>query len=163
MVLGHSHVMNKNNYTIRQATADDAQIVGSMVNALLCELFTDHFSKDELPEHVEAARSLMSTDHIYAFLAYDGINPVGLCTLHQCAAVYAKGLFGEISELYINPDCRSGGLGAMLIDAAKTFGRQQGWSIIEVGAPDVPRCQRTVDFYLDYGFSEVGPRLEIGL
>ena len=31
---------------------------------------------------------------------------------------------------------------------------------VEVGAPDVPRWQRTVNFYLKEGFVEVGPRLK---
>ncbi len=31
--------------------------------------------------------------------------------------------------------------------------------MLEVGAPSVPKWQRTVDFYLRNGFEEVGPRL----
>jgi hypothetical protein len=38
-------------------------------------------------------------------------------------------------------------------------GHTRHWSMIEVGAPDVPRWQSTVDFYLRRGFVEVGPRL----
>ena len=35
--------------------------------------------------------------------------------------------------------------------------------MIEVGAPDLPRWQRTVDFYKRYGFTEIGPRLAFDL
>jgi hypothetical protein len=35
--------------------------------------------------------------------------------------------------------------------------------MLEVGAPDVPRWQRTVDFYKRNGFKEVGPRLYLPL
>lgn len=37
--------------------------------------------------------------------------------------------------------------------------RGRGWPLLEVGAPAVPKRQRTVDFYLRRGFSIVGPRL----
>ncbi|MFP6745114.1 MAG: hypothetical protein VCB77_08015, partial [Alphaproteobacteria bacterium] len=39
----------------------------------------------------------------------------------------------------------------------RRFRPKLGWLELEVGAPDVPRWQRTVDFYLGYGFKEVGP------
>ena len=32
---------------------------------------------------------------------------------------------------------------------------------MEVGAPDLPSWQRSYDFYLNHGFKEVGPRLEL--
>ena len=33
-----------------------------------------------------------------------GARPVGILTLYECAAVYALGRFGEISELYVAPE-----------------------------------------------------------
>lgn len=156
--------MNVNSFTIRQASADDAHSVGLLVNALLCELAPESHSSNEMPKHIKVARSLLSAGHMYAFLAVNCSNTsVGICTLHQSAAVYANGVFGEISELYIIPEYRSDGLGADMIKTAKNFGRKQGWAILEVGAPNVPRWQRTVNFYLAQGFSEVGPRLSIDI
>ena len=43
---------------------------------------------------------------------------------------------------------------------ANTFSISKGWQFLEVGAPGLPRWQRTVDFYLGNGFSVIGPRLE---
>jgi GNAT superfamily N-acetyltransferase len=80
-------------------------------------------------------------------------EPIGVLTLNECAATHARGRFGEIAELYVVPKARSldvGGVG---------FGREHGWHHLEVGAPAVPRFQRTVGFYLKNGFVEVGPRL----
>ncbi len=152
----------KTKHTIREASSNDSDIVGTLVNALLCELMPQSHYEDQLVDHIEAANSLMSSGYLNALLAYNKHGKaIGVCTMHQCAAVYAKGLFGEISELYIDPDYRSGGLGADFIKAARVFGHSKGWRILEVGAPDVPRWQRTVNFYLSQGFSEVGPRLEI--
>ncbi len=90
-------------------------------------------------------------------------EPVGLLMLNECAAIYAGGKFGEISEFYVATRHRSAGVGALLVDAAADFGRNRGWLELEVGTPDVPRWQRTVDFYLEYGFKEVGPRLGLHL
>ena len=54
-------------------------------------------------------------------------------------------------------------VGAGLLSAALTFARARGWRRLEVGAPAVPRFQRTVNFYVRTGFVEVGPRLSHAL
>lgn len=55
-------------------------------------------------------------------IAVDG-TPVGVLTLNECAAIYAGGKFGEISELYVSPNYRSLGIGVRLVDEAVAFGR----------------------------------------
>ncbi len=84
---------------------------------------------------------------------------VGVLTLNQCTAIYANGNFGEISEFYVKSNWRSSGVGAKLIQAAKKFGMDKGWSELEVGAPPQPTWQRTLDFYISQGFEYSGPRL----
>jgi hypothetical protein len=54
-------------------------------------------------------------------------------------------------------------VGELLISRAREFARGRAWEVLEVGAPDVPRCQRTVDLYLENGFSEVDLRLEMAV
>jgi GNAT superfamily N-acetyltransferase len=54
-------------------------------------------------------------------------------------------------------------LGGALLKAAVAFGHERGWHHLEVGAPTVPRFQRTVTFYPKNGFTEVGPRLRYSL
>ena len=83
----------------------------------------------------------------------------GVVGLNECKAIYAHGAFGEIAELYVEPRFRSAGVGGQLVEAAVAHGRSRNWSMLEVGAPDVPRWQSTVDFYVRRGFVEVGPRL----
>jgi len=80
-------------------------------------------------------------------------------TLNECAAIYAGGKFGEISELYVRPDMRSQGVAQQLLDHAQQEARARGWKRIEVGAPSQPDWHRTLNFYLRNGFDEVGPRL----
>lgn len=151
------------------ATIADAETVGRMVNRLLCELVPDQYSVENSPEHEASARTLLTQGAIWAFLARrddgsdDGGEAVGVLTLHQCHAIYAGGAFGEISELYVTSDFRSHRVGELLIKAAARFARHQGWNTLEVGAPDLPRWQRSVDFYKSQGFVEVGPRLGLDI
>jgi GNAT superfamily N-acetyltransferase len=146
---------------VRRATAADHDRVTSLVLRLLSELFDPvacGYSRETLAPAVE--KLIRDGSGSWALLAHlDQEAPVGILTLNECTAIYAFGRFGEISELYVEPGHRSAGVGAALVDEAIRFGRERGWSLLEVGAPDVPKWQRTVDFYLRHGFSVVGPRL----
>jgi GNAT superfamily N-acetyltransferase len=146
---------------VRQAGAKEFERVGHLVYELLTELYPDAGYKRNV--FVDTAGTLLTgSEGVWSFLAKTPDNrDVGVVTLNECAAIYAGGRFGEISEFYVLPDFRSKGVGALLIEAAVTFGHERGWPHIAVGAPSVPTWQRTVDFYLTYGFDEVGPRLEL--
>ncbi len=151
--------------TIRRARPEDHELVTSMVLSLLTELYDPvelGYSRETL---APAVGKLLQEDTAYwAFLAcLKQGTAVGFIGLNECSAIYAFGKFGEIAELYIEPEHRSAGIGASLVDAAVRLGRERGWSLLEVGAPDVPRWQRTVDFYMRCGFSVVGPRLTLSL
>ncbi len=150
--------------TIRQAEVADGATVGGLVHELLVELFPESRGDFDAAALSEAAGRLMADGLVWSFLAETGDGrAVGVLTLNECAAIYAEGCFGEICELYVAPAHRSARVGALLIDAAAGFGRARRWPAIEVGAPNPPRWRRTVDFYLDYGFTEVGPRLDLRL
>jgi GNAT superfamily N-acetyltransferase len=146
---------------IRKVDRTDSPSVGKMVWALLSELFPDLYNADQLQASVDDI--LGRSSDVFVFMAEENDKAVGLITLNSCTAIYALGDFGEISELYVAPRFRSSGLGARLIATAVDFGLTKGWTMLEVGAPDVPRWQRTVDFYKRNGFKEVGPRLYLPL
>lgn len=147
---------------IKMASPSDSDVVGELVYSLLMEFFAEqsHLFPIEKMKNA-AAELLLPGSGVWSFLAIDGDNVVGMINLNECSAIYAGGRFGEITELYIKPDFRSKKIGEKLISRAKEFAKEKAWEVLEVGAPDVPRCQRTVDFYLKNGFSEIGPRLEI--
>ena len=149
---------------VKHAGVGDADAVGTLVYRLLFELFPEKYAEVDVAVYQTAAKRLLSDKQIRALLAKtaDG-QDVGVLTLNECAAIYAKGTFGEICELYVDADYRSHQVGAALIDAACVIGEEAGWAHLEVGAPDVPRWQRTVDFYTGYGFYIVGPRLHLDL
>lgn len=142
---------------IRKTTAADAGIVARYVHALLSELSPGTpFSQSSLED---TARSLLADGAVIALFAVSNGTPVGLITLNECAAIYAGGRFGEISELYVEPDYRSKGVAPALLAAAAAIGNERGWKRLEVGAPNQPAWARTLAFYLREGFLEVGPRL----
>src|SRR5262249_39171497 len=83
-------------------------------------------------------------------------QPVGVIILSENASIYAGGMFGVITELYVVPAQRSAGVATKLVDAAATLGRKRSWGRIEVGA-----LERSLKFYLSAGFVELGPRLHL--
>jgi len=151
--------------TIRLADNSDANTVATLVRALLCELAGLPADSGNIPDLTQVTATLLSQDGgVWAFLAIDEEGrAIGVLTLTESRAIYAGGKLGVISEFYVKPESRSEGVGPQLLDAAKTFGRERVWGRLEVGAPSLPRWQRTLGFYLNNGFEEVGPRLRLRL
>ena len=147
---------------LRQAETEDAGLVAELIHALIGELAPDNADAALLARYSRTAAELIGKDVGYwAFVAEAPEHgAVGVITLNECAAIYAGGRFGEIPEFYIAPTYRSQGVGALLLDRAMAFAKTRGWARLEVGAPDLPRWSRTVDFYRRQGFVEVGPRLK---
>jgi len=88
---------------------------------------------------------------------------VGVMTLMETFAIYANGNYGVIDEMYTDPEFRSAGVGAALIDAAKEYGRTRGWERIDVTAPESEGWERTRQFYEKNGFAFTGPKLKFVL
>lgn len=147
---------------LRQAGRDDAGTVAELVHPLVGELDPDRADAQLLESYRQVAAAHVGADAGYwAILAEaPAEGGVGLITLNECTAIYAGGRFGEIPELYVAPAYRSRGLGALLLEEAIGFATARCWPRLEVGAPDLPRWQRTVDFYQRHGFVNVGPRLK---
>jgi len=153
----------KSEVTVQQASSRECERVGHLVYELMKELSPgeDH----QRSAFVDAASTLLTgNEGVWSYLAtISAGRDVGVVTLNECAAINWGGRFGEVCELYVVPDFRSKGVGALLIEAAISFGRERGWLGIEVGAPSAPTWQRTIDFYRRNGFEEVGPRLDLTL
>ncbi len=146
---------------IRPATVADAPALGALVTRLLAELHGEAVDPAAIDGATFAAHRLLAEHPGFAaFLAEDSAQrPVAMLTLSECCSLYAGGLFGEIAEFYVDPAWRSHGLGQRMIEAAVEEAKARRWPRLEVGAPDLPRWQRTVDFYKRCGFTEIGPRL----
>ena len=138
-------------------TEDDAPVVAEFVYLLI-----DEFAPNAGPNRqtmTAIAQEVLPLDSVSGFLAKYDNAPVGVVLINECAAIYAGGKFGEISELYVRPEYRSKGIAACLLEVAGKHAEERGWKRLEVGAPAQPAWERTVKFYLREGFEEVGPRL----
>lgn len=147
------------NLTIDEAFEQDHQKVSELVIELLVEL--DPQARDEVKGLGldRVTQRLLHKGQIWVFLARIDRQPIGVLTLHQCAAIYAEGVFGEISELYVKPEYRSSNVGGLLLGAAFKKGRSMAWTRLEVGSLSAIESPRSVKFYRDNGFVETGARL----
>lgn len=146
---------------IRQVGTKDAEMVAGHVAALVAELSPGY--RPDPDAMTATAAELLASGAVTGFAAEDGGAILGLVMLNECAAVYAGGRFGEITELYVAPPFRSQGVAGRLVARAVAFGHARGWQRLEVGAPDQPAWARTLAFYEREGFAEVGPRLRMVL
>lgn len=145
------------NINLRKADSKDARLVASFVVSLLKELAPE--ADISATEIETTASTLLSGNSVVGLLAFAGETPIGLLMLNECAAIYAGGTFGEITELFVTPECRSHGVASSLLEAAIETGKERQWKRLEVGAPGQPAWNRTLNFYLREDFAEIGPRL----
>lgn len=147
---------------IRTAITSDKEVIADLISSLIEELLEDPSISTQCDKYLPTIENFLSVPQgVFIFVAEDehGIAK-GVITLNECRAIYALGVFGEISELYVTKDSRSSGLGEELIIHAKNFAKSKSWRLLEVGTAHLPRWQRSLDFYLGNKFSVVGSRLE---
>lgn len=152
---------------IYRATTIDSTIVSSLIGELLKD-FNERSGSNfliDITKIDETCKDLLTRDNYAAFIAIDQSihKPVGVITISQATAIYNGGDFGVITELYVDRDIRSKGIGKLLIKNALDFGRNQNWTRIEVGAPNKDEWPRTLDFYKRNGFDEKGIKLRISI
>lgn len=149
--------MVKLGVSLDRVSATDVDAVAGLIHELLDELDD---GKGPSRSEVRATTGLLIDNGLaLGVMALVEGEPAGVLMLNQCAAVYAGGRFGEITELYVVPKYRSRGIAPKLIAEAKTIAEEHDWKRLEVGAPPQPAWGRTLSFYLREGFEEVGPRL----
>ena len=149
---------------IIKADIKDSEIVSYLIGNLLSDFNTRSGSDfiintKKLKSIVE---KLIIRNNYGVFIAYDlNQNPIGLITISESFAVYNGGDFGVITELYVDKNNRSKGLGELLLKSAYKFAKTMGWKKIEVGAPDTEEWPRTLEFYNRNGFKTKGTKLRI--
>ena len=148
---------------IKHASTSDSPLVAQQVINLLAELDSLEISSFDLEHYTQVTKKLIREDKIMALLAYNEDEVIGVLTLNPCYAIYNGGEFGEICELYVKSEFRSAKVGKLLIDGAVKIAQQKSWGRIEVGAPSYAEWGRTIAFYKNYGFEEIGPRLGLSI
>lgn len=133
--------------------------VADLIIKLLLELSPQSEAELETMNLPAVARDMLRSLKIYAMMAEIDGSAVGVVTLHECAAVYAGGRFGEISELYVEPDFRGHGIGKQLVTAAFVRAEELGWKRLEVCTPPAKQGKNPIRFYESLGFVDIGSRL----
>ena len=150
------------NYRIELLSLKDAGIVFDWVLRLLKELGEEGEELGALA-HDKVLRAWKERENKYHVFAAknEGGEILGILTLSTAFAIYANGEYGVIDEMYVAPGHRSEGIGALLVNTAAAFGRKQGWTRLDVTAPESERWERTRRFYEKQGFVFTGPKLKL--
>lgn len=163
--MGHSNagIVIDKPFNICRATEDLSSKISILVGELLQEIMDRigidvfHFDLDETTKRLY---DFIVTEKNFVFIAQDQMTKeiIGFVTIYEGFALYAEGAFGTMAELYVCPTYRSHGIGKMLIDESKDFGKSRGWSRLEVTTPPLPQFDATLAFYEREGFEISGGR-----
>jgi GNAT superfamily N-acetyltransferase len=149
------------NIRIDTLTIEDAEIVFDWVLRLLRELGEEGEEVGELNRKRVLSAWKERKDKYHVLVARESTGQiVGVLTLSAGFAIYANGEYGVIDEMYVDPEHRSAGVGAMLVEAAVKIGREKGWKRLDVTAPESERWARTRHFYEKLKFVFTGPKLK---
>lgn len=143
------------------ATDSDAEVIARFVIKLteeICLKSNVKFFSINLEETVERCRKLIGDKNYGAIIGCMADQPIAISTFTESYALYAGGKIGVIPEFYVEPAYRSSGAGTKLISAVKDYGRNHGWSCIELCTPPLPEFERTLAFYESNGLTAVGGR-----
>ena len=145
--------------SVREATAADLPAVVDAVAELLRELGGRSPSQPEMEAEVEA---LLGDESVGTLLvAEEGGALVGVLGASWQRAIHVPGRYATIQDLWVDPEWRSRGTGAELVEALAAIARQNGVSRIEVGLPreTFAAIAQTTAFYEGAGFEHLGPRM----
>lgn len=150
--------------TIRELFLRDPRDLELLVSHIE-QLYTELFGARAVPtlhevQHLRDELTERNPPH-WAFLARDADgDPVALATLAESFAVFARGYYGVINELWVRKDARSQGVGARMLEHVKGFGRERGWQRIDVSAPLGAEWDKSFEFYRRNGFTPTGRKLK---
>jgi GNAT superfamily N-acetyltransferase len=145
--------------SVREATAADLPAVVEAVAALLRELGGRSPSQPEMEAEVGA---LLGDESVGTLLvAEDGGALVGVLSASWQRAIHVPGRYATIQDLWVDPEWRSRGVGAELVEALATLARERSVIRIEVGLPreTFAAIAQTTAFYEGAGFEHLGPRM----
>jgi GNAT superfamily N-acetyltransferase len=144
---------------VRGAEPGDVAAVAVAVEALLTELGGRRPSRPALEADAQA---LVADPSQGSVLVADGDGVVvGVLAASWIRAIHVPGRYLVVEDLWVDPEWRSAGVGAGLMDALVAVAREQGAVRLEVGLPreSFAAIAKTEAFYSATGFEHLGPRM----
>jgi GNAT superfamily N-acetyltransferase len=134
-----------NNFTIRDASPDDAAVVLQLIR----ELAIYERAPDEVVATEEGLREVLLSEHAKVILANEGDTPVGFAVYFFNFSTWLgrPGLYLE--DLFVKPDKRGCGYGRKLLVHLATIARDRGcgrmeWAVLNWNQP-------AIEFYRKLG------------
>jgi GNAT superfamily N-acetyltransferase len=125
----------------------------------LLKLFYEEIAFDfHTPNLDNIIADFLTKGNIMIAVANDNI--VGFISFIESTAIYAKGSFGVVNELYIIPEFRSKKVGQKLMEYVVAFGKTQHWERIELDTPEPEGAAKALNFYKKEGFTTSGYRMK---
>jgi GNAT superfamily N-acetyltransferase len=142
--------------SLREIQNDDLQQFEQLLLCFYNEI--DHgFNDDNLRAIVGA---FLKKGMIILAINDDTNKIIGFISCIESSAIYARGNFGVINELYILPEFRSRKIGQRLIDFIIEIAQKNNWSRLELDTPEVEKSEKTIRFYKKEGFVPIGYRMK---
>ena len=155
----HGRDVSGSRARIRLAQVQDAAAVAAAVRELLLELSGDAPPPQALER---AARALLEDPAAGAvLLASEGEQIAGVLSASWQLAIHVPGRYALIQDLWVAPDRRGAAIGRELLLALFALAEEREIVRVEVGLPSerFAGLRATEAFYLDNGFSQLGPRM----
>jgi GNAT superfamily N-acetyltransferase len=144
---------------VREASAAEVAEVAAAVERLLLELGGRRPSRVEMENEV---RAIVLDPTLGAMLVAEADGAlVGVLGASWCRAIHVPGRYAVIQDLWVDPEWRSRAVGRELIEALVVLAGKLGIARLEVGLPQesFAAIEATERFYLNNGFSHLGPRM----
>jgi branched-chain amino acid aminotransferase len=144
---------------VRAAAHEDVAAIAAAIEQLLIELGGRRPPRAELEAEIEAALADPAIGATIVAAAEGEI--VGVLSASWQRALHVPGRYATIQDLWVDPERRSDGLGAALVDGLADLCQAQGVVRIEVGLPreSFDAIRATEAFYQRNGFEHLGPRM----
>jgi len=146
-------------WQIRGAEPGDVAAAAAAVEALLLELGGRRPSRPALEDEVLVLIEDPAQGEV--LVADAGGRIVGVLGSSWQRAIHVPGRYAVVQDLWVDPEWRSAGVGAALVEALAERALAQGAARLEVGLPreSFAAIGKTTAFYAANGFEPLGPRM----
>lgn len=152
--------------TVREATTKDVALLQALADKLVLD--NKQYDDDVVKDWATGEKGkryfskYIADNDCTVLIAYDSNEGVGYIACGPKVIDYRKSKYLEIDSISVGPDYQSKGIGKLLIEKVKNWGKQNGYQ--RLFANSYFKNQRAIEFYKRNGFAEIdlGLEMEIG-